>query len=431
MLVAKGFQRPDIPRARQEADTLVEAGYATYVIAWDRYMEFPRVQNVGGAVVHSLSPVNLAKFSKFGLALGGILFQVQLLLEAIKLIGKMKQRPIIHAHDINTLLIGAFLKVLRLCSSLVYDCREFTYGLYYEWFGLFVASLVRVVEERCFRYADAIITVSDPIAGYLRRFNPVIELVYNCPRKQDIPKTSKRAARIRLGLPADDFIVSSVGNFRYGCKFDTLLAAAKLTADRNITYLFVGDGPLASELKKAAQEASTQRLKVVPRVPREVALSYVFASDLTWTVYQSDTEWSSERIALPWKFFESLACGVPVAVESNTLCAKLVNDLHCGIVLKTYDPREVAQAILFLEENRISHQEMCTNARNASTLLKFDWETMSARLIAVYNALEQPSSAEVSFPTVETRSAKSTETVPLEDIEPSADPERIRKEVHE
>ncbi len=34
MLVAKGYQRPDIPRARQEAEALVEAGYSVHVIAW-------------------------------------------------------------------------------------------------------------------------------------------------------------------------------------------------------------------------------------------------------------------------------------------------------------------------------------------------------------------------------------------------------------
>jgi glycosyltransferase involved in cell wall biosynthesis len=387
MLVAKGFQRPDIPRARQEANALLKAGYPTYVFAWDRYMEFPRVQNVDGAIVRSLSPVNLARFSRFGLALGGILFQALLLLEAIRLIGKLKQRPIVHAHDINTLPIGSFLRVLGLCRSLVYDCREFTYGLYYEWFGLLAASLVRVVEERCLRYADAIITVSDSIANYLRRFNSSIQLVYNCPSKEDIPKTSKREARVQLGLPTDDFIVSSVGTIRYGCQFDTLLAVAKLTTNRNVRYLLVGDGPLASELRKAAQEASAPSLKVLPRVPRQVALSYVLASDLTWAVYQAGDRSLNERIALPWKFFESLACGVPVAVGSGTLCAKLVTDLKCGIVLENDDPKQVAQAILSLEENRNLHQDLCARARFASISLGFDWETMSQRLIAVYDSL--------------------------------------------
>jgi len=390
MLVAKGFQRPDIPRARQEADALIEAGYSVHIIAWDRNQEFPPLETVGEITVRSLHPLNLRKFSKFGLALGGILFDILLIFETVGLIIRLRQRPIVHAHDINTLPIACLLRSLGLCSALVYDCREFTYGLYYDWFNSLVASLMRVIEERCLPCADAIITVSDPIASYLRRFNPATQVIYNCPRNRDIPKLSKKEARTQLGLPLDDFIVSSVGTIRHDCRFDLLLAVARLTEGEKIRYVVVGEGPLAYELGEAAKKVNGNGFTVIPRVPRRKAFSYILASDLTWAVYRSSKESLNARMTLPWKLFESLACGVPPIVEAGAFQAVLVRNLHCALILGSDSPDDVSRLIVSLANDPNRYNKMSEAARTASSTLNFTWEAMSTMLIATYLRLGQP-----------------------------------------
>lgn len=384
MLVAKAYQKPNPPRTMQEARALVENGYSVHVLAWDRYGEFRSTENVDGVIVRSFRTVNLRKFSKFGLALGGMAFQSFLVFETIKLIGQLRRRPVVHAHDVNTLPVGCFLRILRLSSALVYDCREFTYGAYYEWFNVLVASVVRAFEQRCLRYADAIITVSDPIADYLRRFNRTVEIIYNCPGIRDIPKLSKQQARINLRLPPDVFLVSWVGSIQYGCRFDLLLAVATLTSKENIHYLVVGDGPLASEFRLAARETPDARIAVLPRVSRETALSYVLASDVTWAVYQNRIESFNPRMTIPWKFFESLACGVPVIVEAGTFRASLVRRFKCGLVLENDDANDASQLILSIANDPDLHRRMSIQARNTSISMEFNWEAMSAKLIGVY-----------------------------------------------
>jgi glycosyltransferase involved in cell wall biosynthesis len=389
MFVAKAFQRPDIPRARQEAEALLDAGYPVYVLAWDRNAEFPARENVAGAMVLSFTPLNLRRFSRLRLALGGLLFQIVLFFEAIRLISEIRQRPIIHAHDINTLVLGYLLRAVRLSHALVYDCREFTYGLYYEWYNLFVACILRVVEQICLRHVDAVITVSDPIATYLRRFNPVTRVIYNCPRAKDVPRLTKSDARMRLRLPEKAFVVSSVGTIRYDCRFDLLLAVASLTKSEDVYYVVVGEGPLASELRQTARQKNCTSLGVFPRVPRETALTYIIASDLTWAVYQNRAESFNPRMTIPWKFFESLACGVPLIVDAGTFRAQLVRQLGCGLVLESDDPKDVARMILSLAKYPASHEKLCAEARHASTSMNFNWEAMATRLIEVYMQLER------------------------------------------
>jgi len=388
MFLAKAFQRGEgsTPRAKQEAEALLKAGYPVYVLAWDRKGEVPDFENVDGTFVHSFNPLKLRRFSRLQLGIGGMIFMILLTFHAVRLVGQLKKRPIIHAHDINTLPIGCLLKALRLCCGLVYDCREFTYGVYYEWFNSQVASLVRVVEESCLHYADVVITVSDSIAGYLRRFNTATEIVYNCPKAEEIPRLSKREARIQLGLPLEAFIVSSVGAIRPDCRFDLLLDVALVTQSRSIRYVVVGNGPLALAFRKDAKQAGAN-LTVLPAVPRRQALLYVLASDLTWAIYQNRPESMNPRMTLPWKFFESLACGVPVLVDPGTMRATLVNRFGCGIVLGSDHPDNVSRVIGSLAENGAEYKGMCLRAKDAADSSGFNWETMSVKLINVYSRL--------------------------------------------
>ena len=381
IFLAKAFQSDTRPTS--EARTLRETGHTIFVLAWDRYCEFQANENVEGAIVRSFHHVNLKKSSRFGLVLGAAIFQVLLFLGTVRLIAKIAQRPIVHAHDFNTLLPSCLLKALGLTSGLVYDYRELSYAIYGEWFNPLIAHVVRVIEERFVRYPDEIITVCDPIAGYLRKFNRATEIVYNCPRRVDIPDLSRNEARVKLGLPVDAFIVSFIGEIRYDCRLDLMLSTASLVNRENIHFLVVGGGPLASQFRELALASQVPRVTVLPRVPRESALLYLKASDLTWIIYQRPALSLNSRIGLPWKLFESLACGVPPIVDRDTLRATLVNRLRCGVVLEKDTPDYISRTIVSLAENSDQYRSMSVAARRAAR--DFSWEKMSRKLVDVYS----------------------------------------------
>jgi glycosyltransferase involved in cell wall biosynthesis len=385
MLVAKAFQKPNPPRTKLEAQALSEAGYRVHVFAWDREAVFPSLENINGVIVHSFGLINVRRFSRLGLALGGILFQIALVFQTVKLITRLKQRPILHAHDINTLLPSFFLRSLGLSPALVYDCRELTYEVYSDWFHPIVGTVVRTIEEHLLRHVDAVITPSDAIADYLRRFCKTVETIYNFPSLADIPTCSKEQARLRLGLPIDAFIVSSVGTIRTDCRYDLLLEVASLIEKENIRFLVVGDGPMLPMLRKAAEQIPPTRLMILPPVTHTKALCHVFASDLTWAVYQNrKIPW------MPWKFFESLACGVPVLVESGTYRAKLVEELGCGVVPKTDCAEDTMRAIVSLAEDKRRQKRLSAAAKNAALARNLNWEAMSRKLVSVYDRLREP-----------------------------------------
>jgi len=387
MFLAKAFQK-DI-RPRLEAKTLAESGRAVLVFAWDRYSEFPSISNVDGASVRSLRPLSFKSLSRFQLALGAMAFQLLLFFEAMRLVNRIRERPIVHAHDFNTLVPACILKIFRLSHALVYDCHELSYAAYSELFNDFMGKVVRVVEEHCAKYADEVITVSEPVAAYLRQFNEDTEILYNYPRTEDIPRLTKNEARQRLGLELDAFIVSHVGEIRYDSTVQLLLDVAALAGKtENIHFLVVGGGPSAPTFWEAVKGVHDVRLTVVPYVPRPTALSYTLASDLTWAVYQSrSASKENPRMTLPWKLFDSLACGVPVVVEKDTLRARLVEKLACGIVLQRNDPSYVLQAIVSVSKDHNRWYRMSLAAKEAVINMGFDWRHMSRKLNSIYDRL--------------------------------------------
>ena len=392
MLVAKAFQRPDIPRARQEAETLIDAGFPVSVLAWDRNIEYTPNQKLGEINVHSIRTINLSEFSRIGLVVGGFVFQFLVFIQAIREIRKAKQRPIVHVHDINTLLPGCLLRKLRLASGLIYDCRELTYALYSEWLHPTLGGIVRVLEESSLRSVDSIITVNDAIADYLHKFGPPVTIVYNCPRLADIPKITKKEARIILGLPPDCFIVSYIGMVRFGCGLELLVEVAEQMGDSNVHFLVVGDGPLAPKIRQAAEEmGANSNFSALPRVSRQKALLYTLASDATWAIYPESV---NARISSPWKLFESMACGVPVIVDSGTFQSKIITKFGCGLVLKDHAPQMIHQSIVSMSKDRVECRRMSLAGRKAAEM-EFNWENMSRRLTKIYSKSEDNSQSEV------------------------------------
>jgi glycosyltransferase involved in cell wall biosynthesis len=382
ILVAKAFQTPDVPRAAQEAYTLSK-NHPVFVFAWDRYVEYPSWEVRGNVEVSSSHIGNLKKFSKLGLIFGGLIFQIAIALETVKLVKRLERRPIVIAHDINTLPVACFLKILGFASAVVYDCRELTFAIYSEWFNSAVGSFMSTIERKLLRYVRAVITVSDGIARYFARYNCHATVVYNCPKLSDVPLYSRIEARKDLGLPADDFIISCVTTLRYGCGLEILVEASKRLLGTHIRILIVGDGPLRSWLDGEASLVDKDHLVIVPRRPRSVALKYVKASDLTWVVY---TEGSlNGSVGMPWKLFESIACGVPVVVEPNTLRSRFVQTRGCGIVLDNTNPIEVADAFYRLSTNKRGYNQIRERTKRLSG--RYTWERESKKLLKILAAI--------------------------------------------
>lgn len=387
VLVANNFYSD--PRVTQEVNSLIKAGFSVHVFCWDREGKADDANIDNKLVVKNLKILTSKKFSKFKYAVAAVLLQVLGFLYGVKLVWKYK-KILVHANDFNTLL-GAYLLKLFFPSNVrvVYDCHELTPAVYEEWYGSFIGKLAGVIERVLIRCADIVLTVSEPIASYLKTIiNVPVYIFYNYPSRKLIPKIDKTKAREILGLPKDKLLIAYVGNLRYDVALFELIESALILKESGlndkINIIIVGDGQLQQEIRSFVKDNSLEDIVLlVPRVPRDKALLYLSSADISYVVYR-DLGYNT-KIGMPWKLFESLACGAKIMIRDGTYMAEFLKDfnyLDYSIILNRISPEEIAKAL----ENELKRKKNNIN-NNLKNRKIFVWESQEEKFVTVYENL--------------------------------------------
>ena len=295
---------------------------------------------------------------------------------------------VFHAHDLNA-LHAAVLARARAGGALVYDSHEIflesgSHAMRPGWAR-------RIFERREAAWlagADALVTVNDALARELgSRYSPRrVVVVHNClPRPgpaTDAPGPLRRA----LGLGTDARIALYHGGFSKHRGLEELVAAAALPDLEGVHVVFLGYGSLAADLRaRAAASPVAERVHVLAAVPPDVLIDWVRDADVAVMPIRDST--LNHRLSTPNKLFEALAAGVPIVAADLPEMHRIVMDDPAGplgLVCDPTDPASIAGAIASLlgrpAADRAALRERCRTAARD----RWNWETESARLVALY-----------------------------------------------
>ncbi|MHB1907787.1 MAG: glycosyltransferase [Nitrososphaerales archaeon] len=293
---------------------------------------------------------------------------------------------------------GLFLKIIQVGKvKLIYDCREYTPSEYGQFYGFTLGMAIGAVEQIFVKFVDAIITVCVPLKNYLCRISrcPVVVL-YNTIYRSDVPIEGKEACRKQLNL--DGLVVSFVGVVRRSAALKELIEAAReleRRGNRNINFLIVGSGPDYNEIRSFAKGLE-HRIRFAPQVSHDQALKFVIASDLTYAVYRSAEARTlnkkqmliseNNRVAMPWKMFESMACGTPILVIENSSAWEFVKELGFGLSVRSGTSAEIVEKLEYAANNSNYLIKMASVARS-QFLSSQNWDEMSKILVSLSDRL--------------------------------------------
>jgi glycosyltransferase involved in cell wall biosynthesis len=157
------------------------------------------------------------------------------------------------------------------------------------------------------RRMNAVIAVSAPLARLLGRFGVSPDRIYTMPNawSGDLP-LPRDAARQRLGLPLDAWIIGWVGRLSREKGPDVMMRAfRRLPLDARLSM--VGEGPLRSSLEAEASRAGlSERVRWHGPVPDAGLLMSAFDA----------VALSSRTEGTPMTVLEAMAAGVPVVATS-------------------------------------------------------------------------------------------------------------------
>jgi len=126
----------------------------------------------------------------------------------------------------------------------------------------------------------------------------------------------------------DKFVVLYSGNIGLSHDLETVIAAAERLRERDIIFLFIGDGGKKRKLELLVAQNGLQNVRFLPYQPREALPYSLTCSDVSLVALEKGIE----GLSMPSKLYSILASGRPVValVEEGSEVARIIEDAECG-----------------------------------------------------------------------------------------------------
>ena len=230
-------------------------------------------------------------------------------------------------------------------------------------------GIARALERFIYRRAQGIGVICDGFARNLTAQGVESEKVVVLPDYIDLefmrPLERNNSFRQQHGIEPDDFLVMYSGSVALKQGLHTFVeTAAELRESDGVAFYLVGEGPYLQELKARAEELRLANLRFLPLQPRESLPVQLSAADaLVITQKRAITD-----VVFPGKLLYYMASGRPIlaAVSPNSETGRFVSNHQVGLVVPPEEPKALAQAIRFLQENRHEADRLGRNGRRVA-----------------------------------------------------------------
>lgn len=177
----------------------------------------------------------------------------------------------------------------------------------------------------------------------------------------------------------DKFVVGYFGNMGRFHDMETIIRSAKILKDnKNICFLFVGEGHKKQAIKEYATKHNLRNCQFHTYVPREDLGHLMQLADIGIVSLRA----GHEGLSVPSKTFGLMAAGVPImaVMSPESEIARIVKTENCGILLEPEQPQSIADSIMQLSNNKSSLDQMGKNALKAINN-KYNLEEISRKYL--------------------------------------------------
>lgn len=303
-----------------------------------------------------------------------------------KLMAALRKFPtdVIHSH--HPFLLGD--TALRIAATRKIPI-VFTHHTLYEKYTHYVPGdspkmkrfIVELVTGYC-NLCDAVIVPSQSVAELLQ-FRGVKTRIATIPTGVDFQGFAKghgQAARFKLSIPQDAFVIGHVGRLAQekNLHFLSHAVARFLLCQKSGYFLVVGDGPLQKEIQETFSSLGlTNRLRMTGVMSPQALPQVYHAMDVFAFTSRSETQ--------GMVLTEALASGIPVVALDACGVREVVRDRVNGRLLATEEVDEFTQALTWIAG--LGHDEkrrLQEGARN--TALEFSMTRTAPMTLALYES---------------------------------------------
>ncbi|KGK43296.1 hypothetical protein LH51_01315 [Nitrincola sp. A-D6] len=290
---------------------------------------------------------------------------------------------LVHAHDVNALPVAYFLSVIKNIP-LIYDSHELWSQAHHKKRNIFILKIVEKLEVNLAKRARAIIAVSDGISNYLKCYFKNVNVYtirnipsYTSPGEYDL-------FRDEFGIEKNRIIFLYQGLMSETRGVNTIIqAACELNNNNDVAFIFMGDGPMSSNILKTILSLKLKNVYYKGAVPQDDLIKYTKSSDVGLHAIKNTC--LNHDLCLPNKLFEYIAAGKPVIVSNLTEMSEFVLKNKVGLTFLEGSSDSLVSSI----ETAVSNKDVIDSMRaNVNTInATVNWSNESKILISIYEDL--------------------------------------------
>ena len=240
--------------------------------------------------------------------------------------------------------------------------------------GRVAIKIAKLLESFIYRRATWVVGVTEGICRTLIRegvpARKVVHLTNGVDTTLFRPAVDRERAREDLMLN-HGFVAMYAGTIGLAQGLGVALDAAKLLADKGVSFLLIGDGAEKERLVVRARAEGIENVRFLPMQERGRMPAIINAADVFLVTLKGEPLFES---ALPSKIFEAMACARPLVLAARGEAADLVGRAGAGLVVEPEDPGSLADAILKIKEDPAVGGSM---GRSGRLLVKQHFERMA------------------------------------------------------
>ncbi len=242
-------------------------------------------------------------------------------------------------------------------------------------------SLLYKLESFIYRKSKHIVLLSEGMKEYLLKKNIAEEkftvLCNGTNTEQFAPALDKAALRKQYDIPGDAFIVLYAGTMGLANRLEFFIDAAEKVAQANnnqIRFYFIGNGNRLAEIKSMVENKKLSNVFFIASMPKTRVTDYFKLADVGLVSFASYKILETNSAN---KYYDYLACGLPVMINYGGWQKEALGKNHCGFSVST--AAVAAETFLTLLSDPELYRQMSANARSLA-MCEYNRKEISLRL---------------------------------------------------
>jgi colanic acid biosynthesis glycosyl transferase WcaI len=222
-----------------------------------------------------------------------------------------------------------------------------------------VVHCLEKVEMFLYRRATRVVTLTSAFKDDLMSrgisSDKVDTIINGVDLQRYSPRPRDHALACQWGIGEDDLVVGYIGTLGMAHALQNVLRAAALVSDTQVRFMFVGSGAERTRLTAESERMNLKNVTFIPAQPKELMPNAWSLCDVALVHLKNAPLF---RKVIPSKIFEAMGMGLPILlVAPEGEASHIIRREGVGLCVPAEDPKELASAVLFLNENRkILHQ---------------------------------------------------------------------------